>query len=90
MADERGIQHRFHCVLPSYIEVHSNAVEATMKTFATIALAALFLNAGAFAKHPAPAGFQNANVTVIAKNQSWPAKLHPTFASCKERRCIDI
>ena len=59
-----------------------------MKTLATLALAALFLNAGAFAKHPAPAAL--VNVTVVTKNQAWPIKLHKTLAGCAERRCIDI
>ena len=61
-----------------------------MKTLATLALAALFLNAGAFAKHPAPAPAALVNVTVVTKNQAWPIKLHKTLAGCAERRCIDI
>jgi hypothetical protein len=61
-----------------------------MKTLATLALAALFLNAGAFAKHPLPAPVKRVNVTVIAKNQLWPIKLHDGLADCDARRCIDI
>jgi hypothetical protein len=61
-----------------------------MKTLATLALAALFLNAGAFAKRPAPAPVEVVNVTVIAKNQVWPIKPHNGVAGCDQRRCIDI
>jgi hypothetical protein len=61
-----------------------------MKTLATIALTAAFLSAGAFAKHPAPSLVQQANVTVVAKNQIWPIKLAHGFTGCDERRCVDI
>jgi hypothetical protein len=61
-----------------------------MKTLVTLALTAAFLSAGAFAKRPASVPVQLVNVTVIAKNQVWPIKLHKGFTGCDERRCIDI
>ena len=58
-----------------------------MKTLtATAALTIMFLSAGAFAGNnsrmaPSAANLGNTNVTVIEKNQSWPA------APCSLVRC---
>ena len=61
---------------------------------ATAALTILFLSAGAFARDsrlmPSAAAVQNANVTVINKNQSWPVKNLITVEACSVSRCIDI
>ncbi len=63
-------------------------------TVATAILTVIFLSAGAFAgsgiRQPVTAPAQHANVTVIAKNQSWPVMGQITLESCVVNRCIDI
>ncbi len=71
------------------------AGDTTMKTtVATAILTVIFLSAGAFAgsdiRKPVTAPAQYANVTVIAKNQSWPVKGRITMQPCAVNRCIDI
>jgi hypothetical protein len=68
-----------------------------MKTLTTsMLLSVIFLSAGAFAgqgpdRHEAPAQpVASENVTVIAKNGSWPPPLQVTVEPCDIRRCIDI
>jgi hypothetical protein len=64
-----------------------------MKTL-TAVLTIMFLSAGAFAENSRPmvraVMAENANVTVIAKNQSWPPKGRITVETCTISRCIDI
>lgn len=64
-----------------------------MKTV-TIALSIVFLSAGAFAgdRHPMvqPLRVENANVTIVAKNQPWPRAGMITVEPCNLARCIDI
>jgi hypothetical protein len=61
-----------------------------MKTlFATAIVTAALLSAGAFANDTtghAPAKLSN--VTVIVKNQAWPAKAEMTVEPCRVRRCV--
>ena len=63
-------------------------------TVATAILTVIFLSAGAFAgsgiRKPVTATAQHANVTVIAKNQSWPLMNLITMQPCTVNRCIDI
>ena len=64
-----------------------------MKTV-TAALTILFLSAGAFAGdgHPMvrPLRVENANVTIVAKNQPWPRAGAITVEPCTMARCVDI
>ena len=66
-----------------------------MKTLTmTAILSVMFLSAGAFAGDSqtriATAPAQVENVTVIVKNQVWPAAGRITVDPCKFNRCIDI
>jgi hypothetical protein len=65
-----------------------------MKTAAaTIALAIMFLSAGALAANNKPARIiaaEPVNITVIAKNQAWPVKRSEAINTCAKLRCFDI
>jgi hypothetical protein len=66
-----------------------------MKTqFAAIALAALFLSAGAFAGNDSvtirTAVADAGNVTVIEKNSPAPVKTDAVIHTCGVNRCVDI
>lgn len=66
-----------------------------MKThLAAIALAALFLSAGAFAGNDDAtirvASADAGNVTVIEKNSVSPVRTDATIHTCGVNRCIDI
>lgn len=65
-----------------------------MKTAAaTIALAIMFLSAGALAANNKPARIiaaEPVNITVIAKNQAWPVKRSEAINPCAKLRCFDI
>jgi hypothetical protein len=64
--------------------------DPAMKTLiTTAALTAALLSAGAFASDKpgnTPANFTN--VTVIFKNQAWPAKTAMSVEPCRIRRCV--
>ena len=64
-----------------------------MKTV-TAALTIFFLSAGAFAgnRHQLvqPLRVENANETIIAKNQLWPPAEAITVEPCEMALCIDI
>lgn len=63
-------------------------------TVATAILTVIFLSAGSIAgsgiRKPMTATAHYPNVTVIAKNQSWPVKGRITMQPCAVNRCIDI
>ena len=63
-------------------------------TTAALALAVMFLSAGAFAGSAPQATHRsrtaNANVTVIEKNQNWPVLVDSPVKTCASARCIDI
>ncbi|MBM3520718.1 MAG: hypothetical protein FJX63_08115 [Alphaproteobacteria bacterium] len=65
-----------------------------MKTAAaTLALAIMFLSAGALASNNKPAQIiaaQPVNITVIVKNQAWPVKRSSAINPCAKLRCFDI
>ena len=57
-------------------------------------LTIIFLSAGAFADNGVPVGqfkkLESANITVVNKNQSWPAPSLMTTDPCNYVRCIDV
>jgi len=57
-------------------------------------LTVIFLSAGAFADNVASVRpfekLGSANVTVVNKNQSWPAPSVITIEPCNYVRCIDV
>ena len=63
-------------------------------TVATAILTVIFLSAGSIVgsgiRKPMTAATPHTNVTVIAKNQSWPVFGQITLESCAVNRCIDI
>ncbi len=63
-------------------------------TVATAILTVIFLSAGSIAgsgiRQPMTAATHRPNVTVIAKNQSWPVKGRIAMQPCAVNRCIDI
>lgn len=61
-----------------------------MKTLiATAFVAAALLSAGAFANDSVTRPAKPTNVTVIIKNQAWPAKNRMTVEPCRVSRCIE-
>ncbi|MGE0006820.1 MAG: hypothetical protein AB7S92_14655 [Parvibaculaceae bacterium] len=59
---------------------------------ATVLLAGLMLNAGAFASDNRAylrAEVRKANITVMTKNQAWPARHPMTLEPCAEDGCFD-
>ena len=65
-----------------------------MKTaVATLLLAGLMLNAGAFASDNRAylrAKMTEPNITVMTKNQAWPARHAVTLEPCAEAGCIGV
>ncbi|MGE4247888.1 MAG: hypothetical protein AB7F09_00760 [Parvibaculaceae bacterium] len=64
-----------------------------MKTaIATVLLAGLMLNAGAFASDNRAylrAKVKDANITVLTKNQPWPARHPTTLEPCSHDGCFE-
>ncbi len=63
-------------------------------TIASVILAVLLLNAGAFASDNRAylknrASF-NTNITVLTKNQAWPAKAQMTVEPCSFAGCVGV
>jgi hypothetical protein len=59
---------------------------------ATTLLAGFLLNAGAFAcdnRAYLRAGAKQSNITVMIKNQSWPARHPVTLVPCSNNGCFD-
>jgi hypothetical protein len=60
---------------------------------ATLLLAGLMLNAGAFASDNRAylhAKAKDANITVLRKNQTWPARRPLTLEPCTKAGCIGV
>ena len=60
---------------------------------ATLLLAGLMLNAGAFASDNRAylrAKVTEANITVMTKNQTWPARRPVTLEPCAEAGCFGV
>lgn len=65
-----------------------------MRMLATTVLAALLLNAGAFTSdnraYLRAKTTHEANVTVLTKNQAWPAKSQMRLEPCSLAGCIGV
>jgi hypothetical protein len=87
------------CVPKRFIHGHRlfsavrGEVEKMKHGSATALLTILFLSAGAFANNVVSMlpveKLESANVTVVTKNQSWPAPRSTSVEPCKQARCFD-